>query len=212
MAETFETLKLKIASWLNIASTKRLAEDVRGDCINMAMRRLMKKYTLRFGEATDTDDLTASAWQYALPDRFVKFYSLWYVPSSGGIKYLEYAPKDEFDAAYPDPTENPAGPEIYTVWGGVYQVAPQPDDAYTLNQNYHQYLTDLEDGDNNTNAFVAAAWEAIFFRALLLATKFLNEDVRVPLWDDESKAAEEDLAAEHRWARSTRQPKSKLSS
>lgn len=197
MAETYETLKARMGDWLGV-DTVRLPDTVRGDCLNIVQRRLLRKHDLRFGEITDTLSITANDRDYTLPTGYRSTIVIWYTnPSSGSIITLNRKTKEAFDALYPDPSETGAVAD-YTVWGDLFYVGPTPEIGLTLNRNYYYVLPDLADGaPNNTNAFVVNAWDVLFFGALEEVTKYLIEDSRAPMWAERFRELESDLVGEH---------------
>ena len=202
MAETFETLKARLANWLD-ADLVRFPDDVRGDCINFVQRELLRKHDLRFGEAFDTLSLSASIREYALPATWRSPFTFWYEsPTSGALIYLDSRTKDEFDALYPDSGDT-GDPSDYTIWGTTLYLGPTPGNGITLNRNYYQYLPDLADGaPNNTNSLIDQAWDVVFFGGLEHATKYLIEDARAPMWAARFRELEMTLVSEHRRAKS----------
>ena len=203
MAETFLTLKSKVATWMGADSTNRFPEAVRGDCVNMAIRGLLKKYELRFGEVVDTLPVSAGDHDVAMPTRFISFDSLWYINSDSALVELEYVGKKAYNRRYPNPsdTSSRANPIHYTFFGSVVYLGPTPLVDITLNQEYYAYLADLvEDGD--TNVFTADEWEPIFWMAMKRASKFLNEPMRLVEWEEEMRESEDALVRGHTRARS----------
>jgi hypothetical protein len=201
MAETFATLKARLADWLNIRSTDRLGESVRGDAVNMAIRDLSRDHNLWFCEASDTFPTVASTYSYSLPARWIRPHSLWYLDSAGSKVDLTYKTKEEFDYWYPRPTTVSGKPTDYTWWGNNLILGPTPDAVYTVNRNFYQLLADLsEDGDSNV--FTDNAWEAIHFKALIQLAKYLGQDGTVALFMDDAVTREQRLSAEHRRAKS----------
>src|SRR6185312_66553 len=102
---------------------------------------------------------------------------------------------EQIDIGYPDPTVT-GDPAAYTVWGSDLVIRPTPTRDLTLYFNFYRLLPDLTE-DTDENDFFANAWEAIFFNALLLATKYGIEDPRTPVWAEEAAQATQDLLLEH---------------
>lgn len=204
MAETFETLKARILDWL-AADATRLPDAVRGDCINLIQRRVMRNHDLRFGETADTLALVANDHDYNLPVGWRSPLSLWYInPGTDARIDLVRKTKDEFDALYPDPTAGTDTPINYTVWGGLIYFGPTPNQSLTLNLNYYKVLPDLVDGSpNNTNDFVDEAWDVLFYGAMEEACKYLLEDQRAAIYGGKFLELEADLAGEHQREKSS---------
>jgi hypothetical protein len=203
MAESFESLKAKMADWIG-ADALRLPEAVRGDCINLIQRQVMRNHDLRFGETADTLALISGDRDYPLPSTWRNPLSLWYTnPSTSARIDLVRLSKDEFDARFPSAADT-GTPSHYTVWGLILYIGPTPNQNLTLNRNYYQYLPDLINGaPNNTNSFVNEAWDVLFFGALEHASRYLLEDPRAPMWAERFRELEGDLAGEHQRERSS---------
>jgi hypothetical protein len=200
---TFEQLKDKLARWVGANSTKRLSDAERGESINMAMRDLLRRYDLRFGEHSDTIVTAASDYDYTIPSNWVRAIHLWYLSSDKDVITVDYKPKPKFDVDYPDRTEQ-GNPDIFTVFGSDILIGPTPDAVYTINRDYYGLLADLADGaPANTNIFIENAWEPIFFNALVKASLFLGHDQRVQMWKNEAEIYELRLTQEHSRARSS---------
>lgn len=199
---TFEDLKSYLGDWLNV-NTTRLPDSVRGILVNMAMRQLLRKYDLRFGEHSDTFQTADGTASYALPDRFSRHYTIWYQDTDdSAVRELKYYEKREFDKVFPDPTKT-GKPGFFTVWGHEITLGRTPDRTLTVVRNYYRILPDLVDGSpNNTNDFVEDAWEAIFFKALTLSTLYTIEDARMQLWQAQAMEHESELVREYQRARS----------
>lgn len=197
MAETFESLKSKIGDWLGVDTT-RLPDSVRGNCINLIQRRVMRNHDLRFGEVFDTLAVASGDHDYTLPTGWRSPLNLWYInPTTSSRVDLTRIPKDRFDATYSDPSDM-GTPAHYTIWGSTLYLGPTPDQSFTLNRNWYTYLADLADGSpNNTNEFVVQAWDVLLFGALEEASKYLLEDSRAAVWGTRFAELEADLAGEH---------------
>ena len=202
MAETYESLKTKMSDWLGVDTT-RLPDAVRGDCINLIQRRVLRQHDLRFGEISSTLAISANDRDYALPTGWRSPLSLWYIsPTTAARVALTWRQKDEFDAEHSDPTAG-GSPVHYTVWGSLLYVGPTPDISFTLNLNYYRFLPDLVDGSpNNTNAFVEQAWDVLFFGALEEASKYTLEDPRAAIWGGRYYELLSNLVGEHQRSRS----------
>ena len=203
MAETFETLKAKLGDWFGV-DTARLPDSVRGDTINLIQRQIMRRHDLRFGETTDTLALVAGTGSYTLPTLWSRPLNLWYTnPSTNSVTSLQRQDRDEFDLLYPDTTDT-GTPLNYTVWGSSLIIGPTPDQNITLNRNYYAILTDLADvSPNNTNDFVAQAWEVLFYGSLAYVARYMLEDSRIAVLEAKFLELEADLVSEHRRERSS---------
>ena len=205
MAKNFTELKQALADWLNADNETRYPDAVRGDHVNMAMRRIMKKYRLRFGEIKDTFPTVVGTYDYDMPDRFVSFdkKGVWYANSDGDVVVLNYKTPSEFAALYPTPTvaADYANPTDYTFWGATITLGPTPDEVVTVNTRFYQYLADLATG-NLTNVFTDEDWEPLFWEALKLACKFMKEPDRILEFQQEASESLMALVQSHTKARS----------
>lgn len=197
---TFEQLKDAISDWL-AKDDNQITDTVRGQLINLAQRRILRNYDLRFGQYTQIQATAASDEDYDVPTGYSRTYEIWYM--SGGSKVsLIPLTKEEFDNKYEDNATTGA-PKHYTIWSNTLYLGPKPDSVYSLEWNCWRMLPDLADGSpNNENALTTAAWEYLLFRALHFATKYLIEDARAPLWQEEADRLEADIVREHSRERS----------
>jgi len=191
----FETLKNSINEYL-AKQDNSITDTVRGQLINMAQRRVLRNYDLRFGEYTYSLSASASVESYAVPTGYSRTYSVWRM--DGSVKKdLTPLTKEEFDNRYGDNSTTGA-PLYYTIWENKIYLGPKPDGSYSLEWNIYRMLDDLVDGSpNNENALTTYAWEYLLFRSLHFATIFLIEDARAPIWQAEADKLEADLVREH---------------
>jgi hypothetical protein len=194
----FQELKDKIGDWLAV-DTARLPDTVRGDLINLAMRDLSREHDLWLNEKTGVNNI---GWEiglrdYPVPSDFSRPHSIWYL-SAGKVVFLTQKSKEQFDILFPDSTQT-GSPVSYTLWSGSLQFGPTPDAAINANLNYYTIPADLTGAISNF--FTTLAWEALFFRALVYASKYLIEDPRLPVWEQAARDAELKLVIEHARAR-----------
>jgi hypothetical protein len=203
---TFENLKTQLADWLAV-STSRLSDAARGMVINLAMRDLLRDHDLRFGEYQQSIAVVADDYTFDLPTGYSRPYELYYFDTYGKVE-LAYLTREEFIERYGDNSEQ-GTPANWTTWGDQLLIN-RSDNSYTLYFDLYRILPDLEDGSpDNTNDFVANAWEPVFFRALWYATRYLIEDTREAAWKLLASEHERKLVREHKRARSVaRRPES----
>lgn len=201
MAKTFSQLKQAILDWLD-SDNVRLPTAIRGDIINIVMRRVCRLHDLSYNEASDDFDTVADQRGYAVPATWSRPHTLWYLDTeTNAVVYLEYKSKQKFDVLFPDQTKT-GKPSHYTVWGSEIQLGKTPDRIITINRNYYEILDDLVDTTNESNAFTTNAWEVLLFLSLVEATEFGIEDARVPLWQSKADTMLRELTIEHGRARS----------
>ena len=197
MAETLETIRTRIQDWLS-ANTVRLPNAQVTAMINIVQRDLARKHDLRFFQTTDTFPTVVSTQAYSLPTGWSRPYRLWYVDSdTNAVVEVENLAEETFDRLYPLATSL-GKPVSYKVWGSSLYLGPTPDRVVTITRDYYRFPTDLADGDpTNTNALVVAAWDVLFYGAMVEATAYMMEDPRAGLWEQRYRRAESDLVSEH---------------
>lgn len=93
---------------------------------------------------------------------------------------LQYRTPDEIAADYP--FSRTGRPAVFTVIGQQLELAPVPDDAYSLELNYIQRLPALSDS-NPTNWLLSSWPSAYLYAALCAAQPFLINDERLPMFE-----------------------------
>jgi len=195
----FVALKAKLGDWLAV-DIGRLADSVRGDCINLAMRDLARLHDLWLNEVGGSGTnllLSVGVRDYGVPSDFSRPHSIWYqsLTDLSIIVFVTQRSKEQFDALFPDDAKTGL-PAFYTFWAGKLQFGPTPEATFAGHINYYAVPEDLTD-TLNTNLFTQFAWEAVFFRALVYASKYLIEDPRLPVWEQGARDAELKLVIEH---------------
>ena len=192
---TFEQLKDAITDWLG-KDHNQITDTVRGQLVNMAQRRILRNYDLRFGEHTAAQDTANADPDYDVPAGYSRTYSIWY---KSGTEYYDLISltKEEFDKMFGDNSAT-SNPTHYCIWENQLFLGPCPDATYSLNWQCYRMLPDLADGSpNNENDMTDAVWEYLLFKALALATKYLIEDARGAVWAEEADRLEADIVREH---------------
>jgi hypothetical protein len=201
VAKNFSQIKTALADWLDLDTTE-LPDAIRGDAVNTAIKEILRKLDLRFGETSDTFVTVAGTRSYALPSLWRKAHTLWYIhPSNASIVFLDYKDKEEFDSLFPDSTKTGL-PSHYTIWGANFQLGKTPDQVLTINRNYQAYLADLVTTSAETNAFTEAAWEVILFNSFQYVMLHGIEDERIAGYKAKGEELLMGLMVEHAQARS----------
>ena len=196
----FEDLKTAVGAWLG-KDTGQLSDTIRGQIINMAQRDLLRSYDLRFGEYTYPLSTVASTESYAVPTGYSRTYSIWYMDGTTKVDLI-FLTKEEFDKRFEDNSDTDA-PTHYTIWQNMIYLGPSPDGIYALQWNLRRLVADLVDGSpDNENDMTIWAWEVLLFKGLVMATKYLFEDARAPVWAEEAARLEGALVREHSRERS----------
>ena len=202
MPPTFSDLKTKMGDWLAV-DTNRISDSVRGDCVNLSIRHLAREYDLWLGEKTGSlGPSDVGTFELAVPADFSRPIDLAYIdPVSGKRVYLKQRSWEQFAILYPNLGSTPFGrPEHYAQFGGGIAFGPPFGFVAVLPIHYYLVPADLTDA-LNTNLFTQYAWEAVFFRALVYATRYLIEDPRKNLWEELAREHELRLVIEHARAR-----------
>ena len=197
MPPDFVALKAKLGDWLAV-DIGRLSDSVRGDCINLAVRDLARLHDLWLNEKTGNVALVEGVPDALVPADFSRPLLFSYTkPSSGKRVYLKQKTIEQLTILFPELAATTHGdPEFYAQFGSFFQVMPPPAYDVTTILNYYAIPADLTDAVN-TNLFTQYAWEAVFFRALVYASKYLIEDPRLPVWEQGARDAELKLVIEH---------------
>lgn len=200
MAVTLANLKTFIADWVADPNNTRVTPTILTQIINMTQRRLARRADLYYFEISDTFPTVGGTRSYALPANWARPHSLWYVdPQSNGVVFLKQRTKEQFDALFPVPQTQSLNtvqlPDSFTWWGGNLFLAPTPQQVVTVNRNYYQYLPDLV-GDSDSNNLTNEAWDYLVFRSLVMLSKYLLEDPRIPVWMESSEELENDLISQ----------------
>ena len=205
---TFEGLKAKARDWLAV-DAGRIADSVIGDCLNLGMRDLAREHDLWFNEQRHVENVDANSPGLDLPEDFSRPFSIKYrLPGEGKTTFLEQRGREEFENEFPEEQTSPLPPtglpKVYALWAGLLWFGPRPDRTITVTSNYYSVPADLTDdvlGGTNQNLFTKYAWETIFFRGLVYATRYLLEDPRKALWQELAQESETRLLIEHSRAR-----------
>lgn len=71
-------------------------------------------------------------------------------------------------------------PQFFTIFGDEIELAPTPDDNYTLEMVYRQKIPDL--ATNSTNWLLTLAPDLYLYGALLESAPYIKEDGRIQTW------------------------------
>jgi len=82
-------------------------------------------------------------------------------------------------------------PRYFTVFGDEIELAPTPDDAYTIEMVYRQNIPSLV--SNGTNWLLTIAPDLYLYAALLESAPYIKEDARIQTWGLGLTAALSDL-------------------
>jgi hypothetical protein len=71
-------------------------------------------------------------------------------------------------------------PQYFTIFGDEIELAPTPDQNYTIEMVYRQNIPAL--ADNSTNWLLALAPDLYLYGALLESAPYIKEDARIQTW------------------------------
>lgn len=175
----YASLKTEVATYLHRDDLTATIPTFIANCEHRIAR------ALRVSQLLTTSNVTVSAGASTgtLPTGFLEMAN---VKISTGAE-LQYVPPDRIDKAVNDTT-----PWVYTLLGSTVVVGGTWTAGGTLACTYWKKETALSDG-NSTNWYVTNAPDALLFGALWEAAPFLNNDSRVPIWQDFFRSAVDSL-------------------
>ncbi len=175
----YASLKTEVATYLHRDDLTATIPTFIANCEHRIAR------ALRVSQLLTTSNVTVSAGASTgtLPTGFLEMAN---VKISTGAE-LQYVPPDRIDKAVSDTT-----PWVYTLLGSTVVVGGTWTAGGTLACTYWKKETALSDG-NSTNWYVTNAPVALLFGALWEAAPFLNNDSRVPIWQDFFRSAVDSL-------------------
>lgn len=190
---SYSDLQAAVSNWIIRADlTERIPEF-----ITLAEAKFNRSLDIRQMEsrATLTVDLNASEPQYLdLPDDFqsMRRICLSNVIGRPTIEYL--TPTALYEMRFGTFADDTGQPAFFTIIGDEIELAPLPDQAYTIELVYRQIIPALTDS-NTTNWLLTLAPDAYLYGALMEASLFMINDDRVSLWAQEYAAVIEGLTS-----------------
>ena len=187
---TYTELKTAIADWLDRSDlTDRIP-----DFITLAETRLNRELRVRPQEVRSTMTTTIGNRYHALPGGYLSMRNIQL--NTNPTTPLEFISLEMLDRLYGSDTTGK--PKAYSIVGDEIQLAPIPDDTYTVEVAYYKKFDQLGDGTGGT---VVSNWltenspDVLLYGALLEAEPFLKNDERVKTWLTLYKAAVKDIQA-----------------
>jgi hypothetical protein len=115
----------------------------------------------------------------SLPDDFqsMRRIRLSSVTGKPGLDFVTGVSMDEFRRFNADTTGRPI---YFTIIGDEIELAPTPDQAYTIEMVYRKNIPDL--ADNSTNWLLDLAPDIYLYGALLEAAPYMQNDERIQTW------------------------------
>jgi hypothetical protein len=85
----------------------------------------------------------------------------------------------------------PQQPQYFTIFGGEIELAPTPDQVYTVEMVYRQNVPPL--GTNGTNWLITIAPDLYLYGSLIASAPYIKKDMRLQTWGTLYAAALKDL-------------------
>jgi hypothetical protein len=169
----YASLQLNIADWLNRDDVTAVIPDFIA-LAEAEMKRRLRRTSTRAA-------ITISSERTILPDDVAEVRSLYLTT---GIKKMDQPMRQctlamiaESLAKYNGETGRPRD---FNLRGNVLTVSPIPDQTYTAAIYYFRQLTPLATSD--TNVVLTEAPDAYLYGALLQAAPYLEDDMRILMW------------------------------
>lgn len=193
LADSLESMALRLAQWFDADDEDRLPVEVRYWCINEARKEIIRNNDLRWGNRKGSWLLIVGDYQDPFEggdaeiDTWQKPLYIWYYDSvSEKAVYLDHIPMKEYDGLYPDPsTATFRGVPSKFATDGEYLWITPASEVQTLQIRYYGTPDDLEAGSGtNTDNFQQNAASAIFWTSMGYANDwFPSEEARDPIWE-----------------------------
>ena len=174
----YTELQSAVASWLARDDlTSRIPEF-----ITLSEAKLNRELFCRQMEqrsSTDVDINSDDPEYVSLPDDFQSMRRIRLSSVSGKprLEFLSGASMDEFRQGRADV---PGRPIYFTITGDEIEIAPTPDEAYTIEMVYRRYIPAL--AENTTNWLLTLAPDVYLYGALLEAEPYMKNDARITTW------------------------------
>ena len=170
---TYTDLKTAIANWLNRDDLTTYLDDF----IKLAEDRLAREIRIR---ATEKDlSVTMASGLATVPTDFLELKHAYI----DGTPVFTLEPKDSqwIYRKYPNRSSQ-SKPEFIGIDGANFVFAPFPDSNYDVKGVYHFKPAALS-STNATNEWTDNVPDALLFAALIETAPFLNNDIRMEVWE-----------------------------
>lgn len=164
---TYAELQTAVASWLH-------RDDISARIVEMialAESRMNGHIDSRSMEARSTLTCTASNAYVTLPTDMLEMRRL-LLSSTSPARALKYVTPDEITIDYPYTTTGE--PYVFAVIGGQVQLAPIPDQAYSLEITYLQKIPNLSDSAT-TNWLLTKAPDVYLYATLVQSVAYTQD-------------------------------------
>lgn len=151
--------------------------------INLAERDIARTLKIQGFINVVTSVMAAGTSVYAKPDRWRDTIDINRATAAGGnVRTFLFPRSYEYCRIYHPDSSVQAAPEFYADYDyNNWLFSPTPDAAYPYEVLYYE-LPALLDASNQTNWLTDHAPNALLHAALLQATRFLKDDARIPVW------------------------------
>lgn len=172
---SYATLQTEIAAMLHRTD---LTAEIPG-FIQLGELRIYRDLRVRQMEATFST--TISSGVIAIPTGYIELKNA-YVNGSP-MRALEKKDVEWIYAHYPTRSSD-GTPRYIAREASNFIFGPYPDSAYTIKGTYYKKLTALaSDGSADTSWLITDAPDLIMFASLCEAQAWIEEDSRIPLWE-----------------------------
>lgn len=153
--------------------------------INLAERDIARSLKIQGFINVVTSVMAAGTSVYAKPDRWRDTVSINFGIGTGNNQRTPLFPRSyEYCRLYAPDSTVQAQPEFYADYNYTHWLfSPTPDAAYPFEVLYYE-LPALLDAVNQTNWLTDHAPNALLHASLLQATRFLKNDERIPVWQE----------------------------
>jgi hypothetical protein len=168
----YADLQASVASHLHRSDLTSIIPDL----ITLAENRIYGDLDSRMQDTVTTLSTIAAQPYVEMPTDFINARSLTNI-TANPYTNLDYVSPDQFYKQYANTWSDQ--PQVYTIIGQKFYLAPTPDAIYSLNLVYQSKVPALSSG---TNWLMTAFPSVYLYATLLAATPYLKNDVRIPVW------------------------------
>lgn len=151
-------------------------------CNNTVKERLMLLYDLWFMDYAETIPTVSGTRSYSLPTSFknARQDGIVYRDSNNDTAVLDILTEPDAHKYWGDDDTGP--PEAIVIQESTYDVWPKPDDAYNIDWDCSNFLTDLS--DSNTTNYISNNFPDVYIGAgTYKGFLFLEEYERAAIWE-----------------------------
>lgn len=202
-------MRTKVRDWLSVTST-RLPDPYCTDIINDVCRQIAQNYDLRFHEVVDVSfNTVVGTRSYAENADFSRPLDVRLREQTDATKWstLNQLSYGDFVAKYGGSSGSASSqgdPVDYAIFAGagttILFLGPTPGRVVTIEQDYYTIPADLV-ADGDSNKLTTNAAQLVLYKALALASKFMLEDDRAAVFEEEYQREMRNLLTEHSRAR-----------